>query len=182
MYTISFGQIISQTGSITNPYTYTGREYDKETGMYYHRARYYDPKIGRFITTDPLNLAKLILLKQDSSERVKYFAERVYSYALIYPQVFNEYLYVVNNPVNLTDPWGLLTFWGPPIGGCPPKVYCVDPGYELPPPQENPFDRWGPVPRPGEPPKFPYLPPIVPWRDHPKPSPDTEPSGPGCSK
>ena len=36
------------------PYTYTGREYDEETGPYYNRARYYDAKVGRFISEDPI--------------------------------------------------------------------------------------------------------------------------------
>src|SRR6201999_4333867 len=35
-------------------YKYTGRRYDVETGLYYYRARYYDPKIGRFLQTDPI--------------------------------------------------------------------------------------------------------------------------------
>jgi len=50
----SFGNIISQTGSLNQPYTYTGREYDSETGLFYYRARYYAPKIGRFLQEDPI--------------------------------------------------------------------------------------------------------------------------------
>ncbi len=34
-------------------YAYTGREWDPEISLYYYRARYYDPKIGRFISEDP---------------------------------------------------------------------------------------------------------------------------------
>ena len=33
---------------------FTGREFDKETGLYYYRARYYNPQIGRFLQTDPI--------------------------------------------------------------------------------------------------------------------------------
>jgi len=33
---------------------FTGREYDSETGLYFYRARYYDPAIGRFISEDPI--------------------------------------------------------------------------------------------------------------------------------
>jgi RHS repeat-associated protein len=36
---------------------FTGREWDPETGFYYYRARYYDPKVGRFISEDPIGLA-----------------------------------------------------------------------------------------------------------------------------
>jgi RHS repeat-associated protein len=37
-----------------NGYAFTGREWDAETGLFYYRARYYDPKIGRFISEDPI--------------------------------------------------------------------------------------------------------------------------------
>ncbi len=50
----SFGNIINSSGTITQPFTYTGREYDSETGLYYLRARYYDAKIGRFLQEDPI--------------------------------------------------------------------------------------------------------------------------------
>ena len=50
----SFGNIITSTGSLTQPYTYTGREYDSETGLYYFRARYMNPKTGRFLQEDPI--------------------------------------------------------------------------------------------------------------------------------
>ena len=53
----AWGNIISQTGgSLTdvNPYRYRGYRYDVETGLYYLQSRYYDPSIGRFISTDGL--------------------------------------------------------------------------------------------------------------------------------
>ncbi len=75
----SFGNIVSQTGSIQQPYTYTGREYDSETGMYYYRARYYDTITGRFISKDPIGFLGGL----------------------------NLYGYVGNNPVNWIDPLGL---------------------------------------------------------------------------
>ncbi len=34
-------------------FAFTGREWDPETNLYYYRARYYDPKIGRFLSEDP---------------------------------------------------------------------------------------------------------------------------------
>ena len=37
-----------------NPFTYTGRRLDSETGLYYYRARYYDAQLGRFISRDPI--------------------------------------------------------------------------------------------------------------------------------
>jgi RHS repeat-associated protein len=46
---------IMQTPPATgNIYTYTGREYDAETGLYYYRARYYNAQAGRFVTVDPV--------------------------------------------------------------------------------------------------------------------------------
>jgi RHS repeat-associated protein len=72
----AFGQILS--GAATG-YSYTGREYDVETGLYYYRARYYDPRIGRFLSEDPIGFDGGI----------------------------NFYAYVSNNPINLIDPLGL---------------------------------------------------------------------------
>ena len=46
----SFGNLHDNMNAIKQPYTYTGREWDKETGLYYYRARYYDPVVGRFIS------------------------------------------------------------------------------------------------------------------------------------
>ena len=37
-----------------NPFRYTARESDAETGLYYYRARYYDPATGRFSNEDPI--------------------------------------------------------------------------------------------------------------------------------
>ena len=74
----SFGNI-TPSGSIVQPYSYTAREYDTETGLYYYRARYYHPRAGRFITRDPIEFEGGI----------------------------NQYTYVSNNPVYRIDPWGL---------------------------------------------------------------------------
>ena len=39
---------------VQNEFYYTGRRVDPETGLYYYRARYYSPKLGRFLQTDPI--------------------------------------------------------------------------------------------------------------------------------
>jgi len=45
------------TGSAVNPFTFTGREFDAATGLYYYRLRTYDPQAGRFLSEDPLPAA-----------------------------------------------------------------------------------------------------------------------------
>jgi len=75
----SFGEIYSQTGSLIQPFAFTGREYDPENGLYFYRARYYDPRAGRFLTKDPIGFAGGDV---------------------------NLYRYVGNNPVNFRDPSG----------------------------------------------------------------------------
>ena len=51
----SFGAITNQTNpDIDHRFSYTGREFDEETGQYYYRARYYDDSIGQFISEDPI--------------------------------------------------------------------------------------------------------------------------------
>ncbi len=50
----SFGNLMASTGTITNPFHYTGREFDSESGLYYYRARYYDSTPGRFLSEDPI--------------------------------------------------------------------------------------------------------------------------------
>ena len=79
----AYGRIVSSVEGIANPYTYTGRELDAESGLYYYRARYYDADTGRFISEDPIGFAG-----GDA----------------------NLYAYVFNNPVNLVDPLGLEVF------------------------------------------------------------------------
>jgi RHS repeat-associated protein len=59
---------------------FTGREWDAETGLYYYRARYYDPVIGRFLSEDPIDFDGAGL---------------------------NFYAYVGGNPATLSDPLGL---------------------------------------------------------------------------
>jgi RHS repeat-associated protein len=45
---------IQDTSLYDNPYMFTGRRLDSETGLYYYRARYYRPEIGRFLQVDPV--------------------------------------------------------------------------------------------------------------------------------
>ncbi|MBI4381147.1 MAG: hypothetical protein HY574_08135 [candidate division NC10 bacterium] len=83
-----FGRIIGRQGSIPNPFTFTGREWDEGIGLYYQRARYYDPVLGRFLSPDP------------APPR------------LSQPLTLNPYLYVRNNPLRYIDPMGLYEWRG----------------------------------------------------------------------
>lgn len=76
-----FGASLTSAGAVEsrNRLQYTGRERDLDTGLYYYRARYYDPEIGRFLSEDPLGFRAGV----------------------------NFYAYVENNPVNFNDPLGL---------------------------------------------------------------------------
>jgi RHS repeat-associated protein len=75
----SFGNLTASTGTTRNYFQYTAREFDTETGIYFYRARYFDPTSGRFLSEDPA---------EDD---------------------LNLYAYVQNNPVNFVDPLGLYT-------------------------------------------------------------------------
>jgi len=72
----------SGSGSQVNTRTYTGREYDAESGLYHYRARTYDPTLGRFLQKDPDQGLRMV------------------------PQTLHPYAYVRNNPVNFVDPTG----------------------------------------------------------------------------
>jgi len=49
-----YGQVAASNPNHPNRFMFTGREFDKDTGLYYYRARYYNPEIGRFLQTDPI--------------------------------------------------------------------------------------------------------------------------------
>jgi RHS repeat-associated protein len=51
----AFGNVLNHTGTTPNNYLYRGEQFDTDLGLYYLRARYYNPETGRFMSRDPLN-------------------------------------------------------------------------------------------------------------------------------
>lgn len=49
-----YGEAQTNSGSVNVKYKYTGKELDSEDGLYYYVARYYDPKLVRFIIADTI--------------------------------------------------------------------------------------------------------------------------------
>ncbi len=70
--------ICRQESQVGNNIFFQSRELDKESGMYYYRARYYAPNLGRFISIDPI----------------------------LFDQSLNQYTFVENNPGTYNDPTG----------------------------------------------------------------------------
>jgi RHS repeat-associated protein len=75
----SFANTTGSSGSLTNFFRYTAREFDTETNLYFYRTRYYAPSSGRFLSEDPLHFATGP----------------------------NFYSYVGNEPTDFLDPLGL---------------------------------------------------------------------------
>ena len=77
-----FGVLMNKTGTLNQPYMFSTKEYDSETGLSYYGYRYYNVSIGKWITRDPIGERGGI----------------------------NLYEFVGNNPVNWFDPLGLMGF------------------------------------------------------------------------
>jgi RHS repeat-associated protein len=73
-----YGEAAASDANNPNPYMFAGRRFDVEIGLYYNRARYYNPYTGRFLQVDPVG----------------------------YDAGMNMYRYCQNNPVNFADPSG----------------------------------------------------------------------------
>lgn len=78
----AFGITITNTGTTTSFYRYSGEQYDPNLGFVYLRARYMNPNAGRLLTRDS------------------------FAGSLQDPKSLHRYLYCANNPVNCVDPSG----------------------------------------------------------------------------
>jgi RHS repeat-associated protein len=89
----AFGRVLANTTPNAGAaYSFAGRELDTESSLFFNRARYYDPDLGRFLSEDPVPFVE--------------------------GGDINAYAYARNNPVNMYDPTGELAwFIAPIIGG-----------------------------------------------------------------
>jgi len=90
----AWGQILTRTGTTTNPHTYVGKEryyLTPDPVLYLLGLRYYDMQLGRFVTLDPIGMTDLRLV-DPAVEDV---------------ELPNLMLYASNNPTALVDPTGL---------------------------------------------------------------------------
>jgi RHS repeat-associated protein len=78
----AFGNSFAKVGTTPNNYLYRAEQYDSDLGLYYLRARYYNPLTGRFMSRDP-----------EEGEPTD-------------PQSLHKYLYANGDPVNGIDPRG----------------------------------------------------------------------------
>jgi RHS repeat-associated protein len=109
----SFGNATASTGTISNPFRYTNREFDPETGLYYYRARYFDPVAGRFTSEDPVS----------------------------FDGGLNFYAYLANSPLDAIDPYGLNPQCNLP-GGCASKPNPAPVPNPVPNPISNAYDAY----------------------------------------
>lgn len=110
----SFGRVVSVTGNVTNPFAFAGREWDAETGLYYFRARYYDPETGTFLSQDPLDLGGALSMKSSQSRAAllevnagRVWRENGSGSSLAKPHTLHSYNYAGSNPLSYSDPSGL---------------------------------------------------------------------------
>lgn len=134
-----------------NPFRFTGRDWDSVSGHYYYRARHLDPQLGAFLSRDPIvnsgDLSQaLALIKSNGS--LTSAARASLETLLDDPEVLTLYQYVVNNPMNLSDPYGYACCSNPCKGPQPWKDAC-DPG-ESNPPQPLPPPPSGQTPGKGD--------------------------------
>jgi RHS repeat-associated protein len=80
-----FGNLLETAGQGASEFGYTGEWWDRYMELYYLKARWYDPSVGRFLAKDP------------------------WPGGLFHPLTLNGWSYVENNPVNFADPSGYIT-------------------------------------------------------------------------
>ena len=85
----AFGNSFTKQGTTPNNFMYRGEQYDSDLGLYYLRARYYNPNTGRFVSLDP-----------------KEHSPYEFGRKPLNPARLHKYLYAGGDPVNRIDPTG----------------------------------------------------------------------------
>ena len=108
----AFGNEINPDARNTNPFRYAGEYLDFETGNYYLRARFFNPRNGRFTQPDPhWNLGNMVFgdTPRIINGRIDFLGASRHTmvpYAGAIMQAGNLYTYVMNNPIMWVDPGG----------------------------------------------------------------------------
>ncbi|MEW6482195.1 MAG: RHS repeat-associated core domain-containing protein, partial [bacterium] len=111
-----------------NSFLFTSREYEPKANLYYYRARYYDPGVGRFLSTDPI-LRPPSCPTCPGANTFPIEGAGLLGYPtmnkkmLRNPQRLHSYVYCLNNPVKLVDPMGLWEIIGPSPKPCYEQCY-----------------------------------------------------------
>ncbi len=130
----AYGNVLSAQGSADNPYKFSIKEYSPKSGLSYFGARYYDPRVGRwtskdpltwgpddwrqfdvFIFYDPMEVQGAILAsggELDAELLSSNADEEFRSLAILYtgaatPAVYNRYTFCFNNPIKYFEDYGL---------------------------------------------------------------------------
>ncbi len=113
----AWGNHTTSGAAIEQPFGFTGREWDADSGLYFYRARYYDPGVGRFISRDPVGLTGGP----------------------------NLYMYAANNPVSNVDPTGNFVLVLVAVGVGIAVVYiAVSPMIDAAEKRRQAMDNWDP--------------------------------------
>jgi RHS repeat-associated protein len=92
-----FGNLVARTGTTPNQYLYRGEALDTGTGMYYLRARWYRPTLGRFLTIDKVETLSFNTSRYCHCGRPT---------SIEMPGGYQAYTYTGSDPINYADPSG----------------------------------------------------------------------------
>ena len=104
----AFGNALVTTGSTPNNYLYRGEQFDPDLGLYYLRARYYNPATGRFMSRDPQEHKPItpLLYRSLNSRIAPLLYQSPDSRNPLDPRKLHKYVYTGRDPVNWIDPRG----------------------------------------------------------------------------